>query len=50
MLISLLSVINCGISCKNILSKSPKTQLEMPRLPTPSTTELITSISQLQAQ
>ena len=50
MLISLLSVIDCGILCKNTLCKSPKTQLEIPTLPTPSTTELITSISQLQAQ
>ncbi|GGA55198.1 IMS domain-containing protein [Okeania sp. KiyG1] len=39
-----------SILLKNILSKSPSTQLERQKFPTPPTTELVTSISQQQAE
>ncbi|NEP83905.1 MAG: DUF4101 domain-containing protein [Okeania sp. SIO3B3] len=39
-----------SILLKNLLSKSPQTQLEKPNFPTPPSTELVTSISQQQAQ
>ncbi|NES92318.1 protein kinase domain-containing protein [Okeania hirsuta] len=39
-----------SILLKNVLSKSPQTDLEIPNIPTPPTTELVTSISQQQAQ
>ena len=39
-----------SILLKNILSKSPQTDLDIPRFPTPPTTELVKSISQQQAE
>ncbi|MDY7003337.1 MAG: IMS domain-containing protein [Cyanobacteriota bacterium] len=39
-----------SILLKSILSNSPETQLEIPNFPTPPNTELVTSISQQQAQ
>ncbi|MGD1714074.1 protein kinase domain-containing protein [Dapis sp. BLCC M172] len=39
-----------GILLKNILIKSPQSELEIPTFPTPPTTELVTSISQTEAK
>ncbi|WP_293122499.1 IMS domain-containing protein [Okeania sp. SIO1I7] len=39
-----------SILLKNVLSKSPQTGSEIPKFPTPPTTELVTSISQQQAE